>query len=297
MLTVAVGLSTIFDMREEEEIYNKLGGEGFKEYQLKNIDKPLKFGSIRTLMKKLLHLKQETGIVDLIIISKQSPITGLRAIKTINEAGWDINTAVFLNGKDICGSLISFDVDLFLSRNSKDVSNAIECGVASAQIFHLDGGEDIAINADEYKKPVRMVFDGDSVLFDHTSELIYKEKGLEAFTENEINNKRLPIGVGPFMKLLQKIHKHNILNQYFEFSLVTARSIQTLERALLTLEVNDVQINNAFFMGGKDKTRVLKMINPDIFFDDQDTHVHRALNDGVVSAKVVNPGLELNKKD
>ncbi len=57
-------------------------------------------------------------------------------------------------------------------------------------------------------------------------------------------------------------------------------------RALLTLQKNDLEINEAFFLCGANKGPVLKAINPHIFFDDQMPHVDGALAYRVIGAHV-----------
>ena len=45
------------------------------------------------------------------------------------------------------------------------------------------------------------------------------------------------------------------------------------------LDYNDyVVIDEAFFLGGVEKTKVLKAFKPHIFFDDQDVHLDKAIN-------------------
>ena len=45
---------------------------------------------------------------------------------------------------------------------------------------------------------VRIAFDGDAVLFDESSEIVYKAKGLVGFQENEDVNQDVPMPEGPY---------------------------------------------------------------------------------------------------
>ena len=51
--------------------------------------------------------------------------------------------------------------------------------------------------------------------------------------------------------------------------LVTARNAPAHKRAVQTLEQWGLTVDEAFFLGGLDKTEVLNKLSPHIFFDDQ----------------------------
>ena len=56
-------------------------------------------------------------------------------------------------------------------------------------------------------------------------------------------------------------------------ALVTARNAPAHERAITSLRRWDVQVNEAFFLGGIAKARILDAMKPHIFFDDQLVHL------------------------
>jgi len=100
---------------------------------------------------------------------------------------------------------------------------------------------------------------------------------------------------GPFAKflmMLSKIQKKfSVEDSPIRTALVTARSAPTHERVIKTLNVWNVKIDEAFFLGGSEKYEVLEAFGADIFFDDQD--VHLKLSSGVVpSAKVIQESVE-----
>ena len=78
-------------------------------------------------------------------------------------------------------SLFTVICDLFLSLHTEDVRGALEQGVASASLMPSSA------KRGDGSSEIRFAFDGDAVLFSDESERVYKEKGLEAFTENEKN--------------------------------------------------------------------------------------------------------------
>lgn len=59
-------------------------------------------------------------------------------------------------------------------------------------------------------------------------------------------------------------------------------------RVIKTLRNWKVYVDEAFFLGGLQKSRFLKAFKPHIFFDDQDSHLDPASID-VPSAKVLYP--------
>ena len=68
-------------------------------------------------------------------------------------------------------------------------------------------------------------------------------------------------------------------------ALVTARSAPAHERVVRTLRAWDVRIDEAFFLGGIEKSDVLKAFGANIFFDDQTVHTDPA-SKKVPSARV-----------
>ena len=120
----------------------------------------------------------------------------------------------------------------------------------------------------------------DAVIFSDDSEQIYKQGGLEKFQENETNNENIPLREGPFgkfIKLLSNLQKE--LNQnIIRIAIVTARSYPSNIRVIKTLRSWGVNVDEAFFLGGLPKDKILKAFNAHIFFDDQDTYVLPASN-------------------
>ena len=128
---------------------------------------------------------------------------------------------------------------------------------------------------DQNHPQIRIAFDGDAVLFSDEAERIYKRDGLEAFVkhERERAQKTLPDGpFAPFLKTLSFLQKERLTKGRVLTALVTARSNATQERVAHTLRVWGVQIDQMFFMAGKQKQGVLQAFNPHIYFDDQDVH-------------------------
>jgi 5'-nucleotidase len=126
---------------------------------------------------------------------------------------------------------------------------------------------------------VRIAFDGDAVLFDESSEIVYKAEGLKGFHAHEDNNQNVPMGKGPYAIFLEKLSKlQHRLPFPVEFSpvriaIVTARNSPAELRVIKTLRHWGVYVNEIFFLGGVEKAKVLQAFRAHVFFDDQDLHL------------------------
>jgi len=288
-LVVAVSSRALFDLEVENRIFEENGLDAYYKHQLENENKPLEKGTGYRLIQNLLDINnyfdKDKKQVEVLILSKNNAGTSLRITNAINEHNLDISRSGWTSGNDISNYLKAFKVDLFLSADDKDVIHAIQNGVAAAKILQSE-----AKVHDKSTQQVRIAFDGDAVLFGEESELIYKEKGLEAFIEHEKQNKDNPMKKGPFAKLLLTIaslqSKFKDKTPPIRTALVTARSAPTHERVIKTLNVWGVRIDEAFFLGGSEKYEVLEAFGADIFFDDQDVHLELSKN-VVPSAKVI----------
>lgn len=287
-LVIGVSSRALFDLTKENEIFEKEGVKAYCEYQRAHENEILLPGTGFNLIKALLNinkLKGQEGRVEVIIMSRNSADTSLRVFNSIKHYGLDITRAVLASGGSLAPYLNAFHTDLFLSAYEDDVLLAIESGVA-AGIICDDTNHRYSV--DDEIKQIHIAFDGDAVLFTDESEMIYQEKGLEAFEENERKNADKPLPEGPFAKFLKTISD---LQQEFtdevpiRTALVTARSAPAHERVIRTLRAWNVRIDEAFFLGGVPKRDVLEAFGAHIFFDDQAVHTNPA-SEVVPSARV-----------
>ena len=210
-------------------------------------------------------------------MSKNSADTSLRIFNSIEHYGLDISRAALVGGNKIAPYLSAFRTGLFLSANEEDVQEAIDAGVAAGLIC---AHNDLQIHPDEAIDQIRIAFDGDAVIFSDESEKIFKSQGLEAFEEHERLNARKPLPEGPFAKLLTTISrvqkKFPTDNMPIRTALVTARNAPAHERVIRTLMAWGVRIDEAFFLGGVQKSDFLKAFGAHIFFEDQAEHTETA---------------------
>ncbi len=108
--------------------------------------------------------------------------------------------------------------------------------------------------------------------------------GLDSFHAHEVINVTQPHNPGPLKEFFVRIariqaaeEQHKLAHPGYEnrlrVSIVTARNAPSHERALNTLKSWGVMANDAFFLGGIEKRRVLQVLKPHIFFDDQSGHL------------------------
>lgn len=277
-LVIGISSRALFDLEHENNIYQADGTEAYAAYQRAHEDEPLKPGTAFPLVKALLELNQritDRRLVEVVVISRNSPDTGLRAFNAIEAHKLDITRAAFTGGRAcLVDYLKAFEVDLFLSRDLKDAQEAINAGIAAAQLY--DPPESVMAS----QQQIRIAFDGDAVLFSPDSEQIYKTKGVAAFLRHEKKHRKTSMTEGPFAKLLlglADIQKHFSRQDCpVRIAIVTARNSPAHGRVIHTLRYWNVLVDEAFFLGGVDKDQVLKAFGAQIFFDDQHAHVSKA---------------------
>jgi len=284
-LVIAISSRALFNLEDENAIFDKEGLESYYKHQLENLDTPLSKGSAFGFVQNLLAINShfDNKLIEVIILSRNNAATGLRIGRSIEHFNLDIERTGWTAGTPVARYLGAFKVDLFLSAHTEDVEDAVNSGVAAATIL-----PHTPITSQE-SNLVKIAFDGDAVIFGDESEKVYQEGGLEAFIEHERQNAKNPLSKGPFFKFLKIISeiqdRFPMESSPIRTALVTARSFTTHERVLGTLEGWGVRIDEAFFQGGVQKHEVVKAFGADIFFDDQHTHLEHTSKE-TPSAKV-----------
>ena len=277
-LVVGISSRALFDLEEENRIFEEEGLEAYAAYQRAHENDILQPGTAFPLIKALHKLNADGRyLTEIIVMSKNSADTSLRVFNSIEHYGLNISRAALVSGASISPYLNAFRTDLFLSASEADVQEAINANIAAGLICSHEG---LPIDPDKQINQIRIAFDGDAVLFSDESERIYQAHGLEAFELHERENAKKPLPEGPFAKLLKSISA--IQKEYpaetapIRTALVTARSAPAHERVIRTLRAWDVRIDEAFFLGGVRKSDILKAFDANIFFDDQTAHTDPA---------------------
>ena len=279
-LVIGISSRALFDLEEENKLYEEEGISAYEEYQLEHEKDILRPGSAFQLVKSFLELNNISDnrhLVEVIIMSRNSPNTSLRIFNSVKEYGLDITRAALTSGAEMTPYLNAFKTNLFLSANENDVKGAINKGIAAGMILP---GTPVS-TSEEAQSQIRIAFDGDAVLFNASSERIYQQQGMAAFMENEAINADVPMQEGPFAKFLKAIAHIQGMFQDREQSpirtaLVTSRNAPAHERAIKTLRKWGVHVDEAFFLGGVEKKDILAAFGAHIFFDDQRTHTDPA---------------------
>jgi 5'-nucleotidase len=275
VLVVGISSRALFDLEEENEIFNTQGLEVYTAYQMAKINDCPKPGTGFRLIKNILSLNEvgKERKVEVIILSRNNPATSLRITRAIERYGLDITRSAWTGGESLARYLGPYKVDLFLSAHHNDVQRAINAGFAAARIYKFPKNSP---DTRQDKKKIKIAFDGDAVLFSAESEKIYQSKGIGAFVNHEKENALKPLPEGPFAPLLRAIAKAQanvpVEKAPIRTALITARNSPAHERVIRTLHGWNVRIDEAHFLGGVSKHEILEAFGADIFFDDQDAH-------------------------
>ena len=279
-LVVAVSSRALFNLDESHAIFENNGVDAYCRHQIEHEEIPLEPGVAYTLVKKLLALNEPAPLnprVEVILLSRNSADTGLRIFNSIRHHNLDISRAAFTRGESTHPYIPAFGAHLFLSAEPEDVRKALDGGFAAATI--LPSATRAAPGAG-HPSQLRIAFDGDAVLFSDESERIYKQNGLDAFENNEALEARHPLPGGPFKNFLSLLHQIQLDypadTSPIRTALITARGAPAHELVIRTLRAWNIRIDEAFFLGGKDKGEFLKAFGADIFFDDQQKHCESA---------------------
>ena len=279
-IVLAISSSALFDMTECDGIFREKGLVAYKEHQKKNIDVPLPNGVAFPFVSRLLKMNDDfpsSRPVEVIMLSKNSPESGLRAFNSFKHYGLDITRAVLSSGDANFQYLPAFSADLFLSSNEKDVKDALKLGYPAGKI--------VASPIEDDDSPeLRLAFDFDGVLADDESERVYKEKGMEEYRRYESLKVFEPLTPGPLEPLLKKISSFQAMERKYglthldyvpkiKTSIVTARNAPAHERMIRTLNSWGIDVDSLFLLGGMDKDKVLSILKPHMFFDDQMVHL------------------------
>lgn len=284
-LVVAVSSRALFNLDESHAIFETQGKEAYCRYQIEHENEILQPGFGFQLVKKFLDLNQNfpsQPLVEIILLSQNSADTGLRIFNSINHYGLAITRAAFTSGVSPYEYIAAFGAHLFLSANGEDVRKALAAGYAAATI--------VSGSANNPSAQLRIAFDGDSVLFSDEAEQIYRQQGLQAFTDQERREAHKPLPGGPLKEFLSALHRIQSHCQQepapIRTALVTARAAPAHERVVRTLRAWGIRIDEALFLGGMSKGAFLKAFGADIFFDDQKGHCDSAEQHAIAAAHV-----------
>lgn len=274
-----IGISTraLFDLEEEHKIFEEEGLDAYVAVQRKREETLLSEGAGFPVIERLLRLNDTEAkpVVEVILLSRNSPDLSLRAFNSIKKFGLNIKLGSFTSGRPLTPYVPSWNLDLFLSNETSDVRAVASAGTAAARLVKTTLQNEPNGKEDE----VRIAFDGDAVVFSEESDQVYKDHGLQAFFEHEQQNAKNPMNAGPFGNFLKKLSKLRELFLYepevskVRIGIVTARNAPAHERVIHTLRAWGTPADEAHFVGSNEKAPLLEAMSAHIFFDDQEKHV------------------------
>jgi len=292
-LVVAISSRALFDFEEENQVFEQGDDRAYMKLQLERLEEPAKPGVAFSLVKKLLAFNDaQTPRVEVVILSRNDPVSGMRVFRSAQHYGLPIQRGSFTRGQSPWRYLKPLNANLFLSTHLSDVRAALDAGVPAAQVYPHS-----AHASEEHPHEVRIAFDGDAVLFSDEAERVFQAEGLSAFQAHERAKAAQPLLAGPFKPLLAALHRlqqEGTPAMRIRTALVTARSAPAHERAIRTLMEWNIEVDEAMFLGGLPKGEFLKEFEPDFFFDDQTGHIESAAQHvpaGHVASGISNPPL------
>lgn len=283
-LVIGLASSALFDLAESDAVFRQEGEEAYREYQELHVEDRLNPGVAFPFVQRLLSLndlgKADDPLIEVIILSRNDPDTGLRVMNSIEAYGLPITRAIFMQGKSPYKFMSALNMSLFLSANDKDVREAVGANLPAGRVLDSTYVDDPA------DRDLRIAFDFDGVIANDGSEQVFQEGGIEQFREHETINAATPHDPGLLRDFLSNLNKIQRIEEdrrktdpsykrRVHASIVTARNAPAHRRAVATLKAWGVTVNDAFFLGGVDKSLITKVLKPHIFFDDQTDHLER----------------------
>lgn len=281
-LVIGLASSALFDLTESDEVFRRDGEQIYREYQRAREKEPLKTGVAYPFVRRLLSLNEispEDPPVEVILLSRNDPDTGMRVMNSIEHYSLGMTRAIFLQGRNPHAYIPALSISLFLSANEADVKQAVLAGYPAGQVLE---SQHVELAGEE---ELRVAFDFDGVIADDEAETVFHATNdLYEFHKHESDRAFVPHNPGLLKELLEKLSaiqkKEQIKAEQdpkysprLRISIVTARNAPSHQRVINTMRSWDINVNEAFFLGGIEKKAILDVLKPHIFFDDQKTHL------------------------
>jgi len=279
-LVVAVSSSALFDLTESDRIYREQGLEEYRTYQRANERSPLAPGVAFPFIKRLLSLNgddEDDRPVEVILLSRNDPDTGLRAFRSMSAHGLDVSRGAFLSGRPPWRYLEAFNASLFLSADRDDIREAVRRGCPAGLVLESE------FTDDEDDDELRVAFDFDGVLVDDAAEQVFRAEGLIGFQNSEVRRAGTAHRPGPLNRLFREIaalqqweaerrQRDAAYRPKVRTAIITSRGAPAHERVVTTLRTWGIRVDETLFLGGMEKRPVLEVFRPHLFFDDQMAH-------------------------
>src|SRR5215470_2458437 len=166
-LVVAISSRALFDSEEENRVFEAHDDRAYMQLQLQRLEQPARAGVAFSLVHKLLAFNRDghgaagtqsaapgqppspmatvVGLpaqrpagaqrVEVVILSRNDPVSGMRVFRSAQHYGLAIQRGVFTRGQSPWRYLRPLKANLFLSANDADVRSALEAGVPAARVY------------------------------------------------------------------------------------------------------------------------------------------------------------------
>ncbi|XP_019634892.1 PREDICTED: cytosolic 5'-nucleotidase 1A-like [Branchiostoma belcheri] len=294
-ITVALSARALFDLEAENKFFQENGLEAYIQHMVEKENEVLGKGPAFEFVESALAVNdrirkldpKDNELFDIVIVSRNHAQAAIRIINSINHYGLCLERITLAGGTDPTAYLGAWKADLFLSPDENDVRSAIQAGFPAAVVYKYNG-EDLP------NDQLRIVFDGDAVLFSDEAERVYQQRGFPAFVENERQKAAMPLDEGPLRKfasriaaIQEKFHTREVPCPIRTYILTARSGASAGKRAILTLREWGLKIDECTFNAGASKAAMLKAINPHLFFDDSQSHIDAALEENIPAARVL----------
>ncbi|CAF1333626.1 unnamed protein product [Adineta steineri] len=300
-LVMCISSTALFDCNESHTIWKRDGLEAYIKHQREHIGIPLKPGVGFPLVRSLLELNKvvDQPVVEIVLVSRNDTESGQRIRESINNYKLAIKKMAFTGGTDVTNYLPAWKCDLFLSTEEEQVRKVLSGitsdpfeGIAAGLIYNLTpellpvqpavvpSDNSIIVSsatsrrsnvASWAKDQVRIVFDGDDVLYSKEP-----ESKLTEYFEQETGSVLLTKGpMQAFALKLQNVRRAlGDSNRWrIRTFLIIANTETNAERVFCTLKEWGLDIDETFILDGSDRTPFLRVIDPSIFFDYLNEHI------------------------
>ena len=157
-LVVAISSRALFDFEEENQVFEQGDDRAYMNLQLDRLETPAKPGVAFSLVQKLLAFNtSEAQRVEVVILSRNDPVSGMRVFRSAQHYGLPIQRGSFTRGQSPWRYLKPLNANLFLSTHLSDVRAALDAGVPAAQVYPHS-----AHASEAHPHEVRIAFDGDA---------------------------------------------------------------------------------------------------------------------------------------
>lgn len=282
-LVIAVSSRALFDLEHENRIFETDGIAAYRTYQEAHREEPLAPGVAFPFIRRLLKINERFHDAEpfrVVVLSRNSPETGERFFASCRYHNLSIRAGAFTSGRSVLPYLKSFDVSLFLSADAEDVQTAVGAGEPAGLILPGSSAE----TDDE----LRIAFDFDGVIIDDEAEREYRKDGLAGFQELEVAKSDTPHAPGPLSEFFRKLARFQDVETRrgqtdaayrpaLRVAIVTSRGAPSETRLITTLKAQGITAAELFLLDGLSKDRVLNVLKPHIFFDDQLVHLKRTV--------------------